>query len=419
VNPPSPVSRQVAVTGIGIVSCLGNSPDEVQAALREGRSGIVLDGERKSVGFRSGLTGRIRDFDPSDYGLTKRQRRHMAEPALYGYAAASDAVADAGLGPDDLASGRTGVVFGNDSCIAPSAEVVEIVRREKGTHFIGGGHIFKTMNSTASMNLATLLGVRGASWTLSAACASGAHAVGQGLMLIRAGLQDCVIVGASQELNWPAMASFDSLGAFSRREEAPEEASRPFDRRRDGLVPSGGAACLVLEGLDRALARRARVRATVRGYGFSSDGKHLTVPSGEGARRTLRLALADAGIGPDDVDYVNAHATSTERGDAVEGQAIADVLGTEVPVSSTKSMTGHECWMSGASELVYCILMAEGGFMAPNRNYGEADPDCGGINVVRSTLERDIRTCLSNSFGFGGTNACLVLAFNGTAEKGK
>jgi 3-oxoacyl-[acyl-carrier-protein] synthase-1 len=411
VSSPSDARRDVAVTGIGVISCLGTTLTEVAASLRAGRSGIVLDPERKEIGFRSGLTGRINGFEPDRHGLSRRQRKYMGEPALFGCAAAHDAVVDSGLQAEELASDRAGVIFGNDSCVASSAEVVEIVKREKETHFLGGGRIFRTMTSTVSMNLATMLGLRGANWTLSAACASGAHAVGQAAALIRTGMQDVMIAGAAQEISWPAVAAFDSLSAFSKREKEPERACRPFDKNRDGIVPSGGGACLVLEDAGRARARGARIRAIVRGYGFSSDGDHLTLPSGDGACQAIEQALAASGLSAGDIDYVNAHATSTVRGDEVEANAIARTLGTTVPVSSTKSMTGHECWMSGASELVYCILMAEGGFIAPNANFEEADPACGGINVVRKTAELKMRHCLSNSFGFGGTNACVALAF--------
>ena len=401
--------RQVAVTGIGIISCIGVTAPEVTESLRLGRSGIVLDQERKNLGFRSALTGKVKAFKPSDYGLDRKALKTMGEPALYGWCAASDAVKGAALSHELLGSGRCGVVFGNDSCIHSSVEAVDTLRRDKETHFIGGGSVFKGMNSTTTMNLGARLGLRGASWTLSAACASGAHAVGQGLMLIRSGLQDIVIAGGAQETAWESMAAFDALNAFSKLEEFPEKASRPFDKGRSGLVPSGGGACLVLEDLEHALKRGAKVRAIIRGYGFSSDGTHMSVPSSEGSERAVRHALDDAGLAPEMINYINAHATSTQVGDAAEAKMIARVFGSSVPVSSTKSMTGHECWMAGASELVYCILMAEGGFIAPNINFEEADPDCAGINVVREAVPGKPRFILSDSFGFGGTNAAIIL----------
>ena len=401
--------RQVAVTGIGIISSIGLTAAEVSESLRLGRSGIVLDPERKNLGFRSGLTGKVRAVNPASYGLDRKALKTMGEPALYGQLAASDAIAGASLSAELLGSGRCGIVFGNDSCISAAVEAVDILRREKAARFIGSGHVFQGMNSTATMNLGARLGIRGACWTLSAACASGAHSVGQGVMLIRSGLQDIVIAGGVQETGWESMAAFDALNAFSLREDAPQKASRPFDRRRDGLVPSGGGACLVLEDLEHALKRKAPIRAVIRGYGFSADGKHLSVPSNEGSERAVRQALDDAEITPEMIDYINAHATSTPIGDAAEAKMISRVFGTTVPVSSTKSITGHECWMAGASELIYSILMAEGGFIAPNINFEEADPECAGINIVRETLPKKLRYIISNSFGFGGTNAAIIL----------
>jgi 3-oxoacyl-[acyl-carrier-protein] synthase-1 len=297
-------------------------------------------------------------------------------------------------------------------------ESVDIARQNGETHFIGGGHIFRTMNSTATMNLAVLLGIRGASWTLSAACASGAHAIGQALMLIRSGLQDLVVAGGTQETHWYSMASFDAMEAFSRRESDPEGASRPFDAERDGLVPSGGGACLVIEELEHARRRGARIYAVVQGYGFSCDGAHLCQPEADGMRRAMRMALADAGAKPGEIGYVSAHATSTQVGDRAEAEAIAAVFGPEVPVSSTKSMTGHECWMAGASSTIYTALMARDGFLAPNLNFTRLDEGGPVINVIGKTRPARIRRAAVDSFGFGGTNAVLVLDFPPAASAG-
>ena len=401
---------QAAITGMGIVSCLGSTLDDVSCALRAGRSGVVLDAERKALGFRSALTGRAPHFDSGI--LSQKMLRTMCEPAQYAYAAAVDAIGDAGLADADIRSGRCGLVFGNDSCVKPAVESIDIVRDSGETHFIGGGYVFRTMNSTVSMNLAAVLGIRGANWTLSAACASGAHAIGQALMLIRAGLQDVVIAGGAQETHWQAMASFDALDVFSVRHDDPEAASRPFDVDRDGLVPSGGAACLIIEDLGHALNRGAKIYGTIRGYGFGSDGgRHLSAPSEDGATRCMRAALEDARSRPNEIDYVNAHATSTPVGDRAEGTGIANVFGPKVPVSSTKSMTGHECWMAGASEAIYTTLMATEGFIAPNLNFSRQDDECPRINVVSETIETPIRLAVSNSFGFGGTNASIVLDY--------
>jgi len=402
---------EVAITGLGAVTCIGTELGEIAASLRSGRSGIGIDEERQRRGFRSALTGRVTGFDPGRYGLTRKLLRTMCEPAQYAYAATLNAVADAGLPREALGSERCGLIFGNDSTARATNDSLEILREHGGTHFIGGSHVFRGMNSTVSMNLSVLLGIRGACWTVSAACASGGHAIGQALLFLRSGIQDIVLAGGAQETNWESMASFDALGAFSTRQDAPEQASRPFDADRDGLVPSGGAACLVLEDLDHARGRGARIYGFVRGYGFSNDGCHLTQPSGEGGVRAMRMALADAGVAPGDIDYVNAHATSTILGDRAEAEGIAQVFGPSVPVSSTKSMVGHECWMAGASGVLYTVLMAKEGFIAPNVNFSRFDDGCPPINVVREPLHHRMRTALSNSFGFGGTNATLVLDF--------
>jgi 3-oxoacyl-[acyl-carrier-protein] synthase-1 len=324
--------------------------------------------------------------------------------------AALEAVEHAGLRAEHLRTDRAGLIIGNDSTSAPNVAIADATRREKTTQMLGSGAIFQAMNSSPSMNLNTLLGTRGAAWTLAAACASGAHAVGQAYMLIKLGMQDVVVTGGMQEITWEGMASFDALGAFSKRMDAPQAASRPFDRARDGLVPSGGAAALILESESHLKARGGTPICEVRGYAFSSDGEHLTLPSGEGARRAMQGALRNAELNPGQIDYINAHATSTPAGDAKEAGAIRDVFGADTPVSSTKSMTGHECWMSGASEVLYSALMLRGGFIAPNINFEAQEEDAPRINVVAKTVEQPLRNVLVNSFGFGGTNASIVLS---------
>lgn len=404
----------VAITGLGIVSCLGFTLDEVSRGLQDGRSGIVVDPVRLELGFRSALTGTVPDFDAKRWGVNRKQAKTMSEPALYAFAAATDAVRDAGLEGSDLESERCGIIFGNDSTVRSSVESIDALRDTGDTRFLGSGYIFQSMNSTVTMNVATYFGIRGANWTVSAACASGANAIGQAAMLIRSGMQDVVLAGGAQEINAECMASFDALGAFSVRHDAPTKASRPFDADCDGLTPSGGSACLVLERYDRARARNARIYGVIRGYGFSSDGTgHLSKPSGEGAVRAMKMALDDAKVDPSEVTYVNAHATSTPLGDAVEGAAIGALLGDEVPVSSTKSMTGHECWMAGASEAVYTTLMARDGFLAPNLNFSKRHPECPPIDIVRETRAAPGGLAMSNSFGFGGTNAVLVIDYRG------
>lgn len=403
--------NRVAITGIGIVSCLGRKPGEVRDALRSGRSGIVVDEQRLALGFRSPLTGAIRGFDPAEV-LPRKQRKTMPDFAVWAYAAATDAVAMAGLQPEDLHDDRTGLIFGSDSSCQASVEQADLLRKHGETKLIGSGLIFRSMNSTVTLNLNVLLGTRGASWTISSACSSGGHAVGQAFDLIALGRQDRVICGGAQEINWESMCSFDGLAAFSTRVDAPARASRPFDAGRDGLVPSGGAAAIVLEDLALARARGARILGEVLSYAFSSDGGHISIPSGDGLARAMRGALQQGGTAPGEVDYVCAHATSTPAGDAAEAESIAAVFGPVTPpVSSTKGMTGHELWMSGASQVVYSTLMAGGGFIAPNLNFEEPDESSRKISVAAKTLERPLRRVLCNAAGFGGTNSCLLLGF--------
>jgi 3-oxoacyl-[acyl-carrier-protein] synthase-1 len=401
--------RRAVITGIGAISSLGLTLTGVTASLRDGISGVGVDEERKSRGFRSSLTGLVKGFDPAAR-FDRKHRKTMGQAAAYGCAAALDAVADAGLSHERLAKPDVGVIFGNDSTCESAQELFSSLEKTKRTSALGTGHIIKVMNSTVSMNLSTLFGVQGACWSLSAACASGLHALGQASMMIAQGMQEVVICGGAQETAWQGMAAFDALGALSTREGDPRTASRPFDKDRDGLVPSGGGAALIVESIDSARARNARIYAEVLGYAFSCDGGHLTNPSGEGARRAMEHALKMASVHPSELDYVNAHATSTPAGDAVEAKAILEVLaGNAVPVSSTKGLTGHECWMSGAAELVYSLLMIEHGFIAGNPNLVEPDAACAGLTLPRTTLLQRPRTVLKNSFGFGGTNGSVVL----------
>lgn len=401
--------ERVFISGLSAISVLGKTLAEIEASLRDGRSGIIVDPRRRELGFRSPLTGAITGFEPKAR-LDRKARKSMHESAQWQAFAALEAIAHAGLDAARLRNPRTGLIIGNDSTSAANVEIADAVRRDKTTQQLGSGYIFQAMNSTASMNLNAIIGCQGANWTLAAACASGAHAVGQGYMLIKAGMQDVVITGGMQEINWESMASFDALGTFSTRADAPQQASRPFDRARDGLVPSGGAAALILESETHLRARGGKPLCEVLGYGFSSDGEHLTLPSGDGARRAMLSALADAKLAAPAIDYINAHATSTPVGDAKEAGAIREVFGEGTPVSSTKSMTGHECWMSGASEILYSALMLRGGFVAPNINFEAQEDGAPRINVVPRTLERKLRQVLVNSFGFGGTNAAVILS---------
>jgi 3-oxoacyl-[acyl-carrier-protein] synthase-1 len=379
--------------------------------MRDGRSGVVVDPRRVELGFRSPLTAVVRGFDGSEH-LTRKQRRAMPEFAQQAYAAVQDALAQAGLSPGAIQNPETGLIFGCDSSCTANVEQVERLRRFEDTASIGSGLTFQCITSTITINLNTLLKTRGACWTVSAACASGSHAVGQAADLIALGRQERVICGGAQEINWESMCSFDGLGAFSLRVEAPEAACRPFDRARDGLVPGGGAAALVLERHDLALARGAPILGEVLAYAFSSDGGHISLPSGDGLLRAMRAALNRAGLGPGDVDYICAHATGTPAGDRVEAEQIAELFGELTPpVSSLKSMTGHELWMSGASQVVYCVIMARQGFLAPNINFEEPDESSRRLSVLRASLDRPPGIALLNAAGFGGTNSCLILDF--------
>ncbi|MGQ0504721.1 MAG: beta-ketoacyl-[acyl-carrier-protein] synthase family protein [Myxococcaceae bacterium] len=401
--------RRVVITGMGAVSSLGLTLDAISRSLKEGTSGIGVDPERKARGFRSALTGIVRGFDPAAR-FDRKARKTMGEAAAYGCASAFAAIEDAKLDLKTLARPDVGVIFGNDTTAVSARAMFEELDKHGSTHLLGSAPIIRVMNSTVTMNLGTLLGVQGACWTLSAACASGLHALGQAAMLVAAGQQEIVICGGAQETGWEGMAAFDALGALSTRESEAAKASRPFDKTRDGLVPSGGGAALIVESLDSARARGAHIYAELLGYAFSCDGGHLTNPTGDGAVRAMRQALKHASVAPAEVDYVNAHATSTPVGDAVEAKAITEVFGPRaVPVSSTKGLTGHECWMAGASEVVYSLLMMRDGFMAGNAHLDQPDELSASLQLSRGPVLKQPRTLLKNSFGFGGTNAAVVL----------
>ncbi len=401
--------RRVVITGMGIWSCLGTSLEEVSDSLKNGRSGIGIEEIRKEFGYRSPLTG-IVPIPELKGKLDRRLRICLAEQGLFAYQATKDALDDAGVDLDYLAANEVGILYGNDSCAKEVIEGYETIKRTGDTAMVGSSSIFKSMNSTVSMNLSTIFKLRGVNMTVSAACASGSHSIGLGLILIREGLQDMIVCGGAQEINHLSMGSFDGINAFSTRVDDPTKASRPFDASRDGLVPSGGAATVILEDYDHAVARGAKIYAEVLGYGFSSNGGNISQPSDEGSAIAMERALKDSGVNVADIDYVNAHATSTRQGDAMEALAIKRVFGTNsVPVSSTKSMTGHECWMSGASEIIYTILMMKGGFIAPNINFEKPDEYSEGLNIVNRPMDAKLDICLSNAFGFGGTNSALVI----------
>lgn len=403
------MNNRVVITGMGIYSCIGTSLEEVKESLFKGKSGIVFDEERTEYGFQSPLTGKVPKPDLKKL-LSRRQRITIGEETEYAYLATIEALKNATISDDYFDKNEVGLLYGNDSVSKAIIDATDIVREKKDTALIGSGAIFKSMNSTVTMNLSTIFNIRGVNMTISAACASGSHAIGLGFMMIKNGLQDMIICGGAQEINKYAMASFDGLGVFSHEKHNPEKASRPFDASRDGLVPSGGAATLILESYESAVKRGAPIIAEILGYGFSSNGGHISTPNVEGPATAMKKALEQAGLQPKDIEYINAHATSTPVGDANEAKAIHEVFGETKPyVSSTKSMTGHECWMAGASEIIYSNLMMQHNFIAPNINMDTPDEDSQKLNLVTQTLNKEFDIYLSNSFGFGGTNSALIV----------
>ena len=401
--------QRVVITGMGIYSCLGKNVDEVRDSLFAGKSGIVIDPVRKEFGYRSSLTGFLERPDLKNL-LDRRARIMLPEQGEYAYMSTREAINMAGLDEEYLEKNEVGILFGNDSAAEATIKATDIIRERKSTMHAGSGAVFQTMNSTVNMNLATIYKLKGINFTVSAACASGSHSIGLGYFLIKHGCQNMIICGGAQEVNHYAMGTFDALSAFSIREDAPTKASRPFDRDRDGLIPSGGAATIIIESYDSAIKRGAKILGEIIGYGFSSNGGHISNPSVDGPIRSLEKCLIDSGISGNAIDYINAHATSTPQGDASESQALFHLFGEyNTAISSTKSMTGHECWMAGASEVVYSMIMMQNSFVAPNINFENPDIYSEKLNIIPETLEKNINVFLSNSFGFGGTNSSLII----------
>lgn len=401
--------RRVVITGMGIYSCIGTKLETVKQSLYEGKSGIGVDPLRIEYGYRSPLTGIVERPQLKSL-LDRRTRICLAEEAEFAYMATAEALDNAKVDMDYLNQNEVGILFGNDSSAKAVIESHNIAVEKRDTTLMGSGAIFQSMNSTVTMNLSTIFKLRGINMTISAACASGSHALGLGFMFIRNGLQDMIICGGAQETNYLSMGSFDGLSAFSVRMDNPHAASRPFDRDRDGLVPSGGAAAIILEDYEHAVKRGANIIAEILGYGFSSNGVHISQPSDLGSQIAMERAIKDANISIKDIDYINAHATSTQQGDAFEAIALSRLFSNaNIPISSTKSMTGHECWMAGASEIVYSNLMMLNDFVAPNINFENPDEFSAKLNIINKTLNKKIDIYLSNSFGFGGTNSALVI----------
>ena len=403
------MSRRVVITGMGIWSCIGKNKEEVKESLYNGKSGVGLEKERLEYGYRSGLTGIVER--PKLKGVIDRRLRvGLSEEAEYAYMAAKEAFEEAKVSEEYLKDNEVGIIFGNDSSAKPVIEAANIMAEKHDSALLGSGLIFQSMNSTVNMNLSTIFHLKGVNFTISSACASGSHSIGIAYMLIKQGLQDMVLAGGAQETNYFSMATFDALSAFSIHMDEPTKASRPFDKSRDGLIPSGGAAALVLEDYDHAVARGANILAEVAGYGFSSNGGGISQPSDDGSVKAMIRAMEDAGVTPDDIDYINAHATSTPQGDDYEAIALDRLYnGKKAFISSTKSMTGHECWMAGASEAVYSVIMMQNNFVAPNINLKEPSENAKNLNIAKETVDMPIDIILSNSFGFGGTNSAIVI----------
>ena len=403
------MEKRVVITGMGIWSCLGTTLDEVRDSLYKGKSGIVFNAERKSLGFRSALCADVPKPDLKPF-IPRNQRQFMPEEAQYAYMATRQALEDAKLDADYMEHHEIGLIYGNDSVAEATMHALDKFREFHDTAACGSGAIFQSMNSTVTMNLACLFRLKGINLTASAACASGSQSIGLAALLIRNGLQECVVCGGAQEANLYSVAAFDGIQSFSVREDHPTCASRPFDRDRDGLVPGGGAATVVLESYEHAVRRGAPIWGEIVGWGFSGNGDHISTPNIEGPVRSLEACLRNSGVAPKEIGYINAHATSTRIGDAREAQAIARVFGDwQVPVTSTKGQTGHEMWMAGASELIYSMLMMKNDFIAGNLNFENPDEETACIHVLPERKEVHFDMFLSNSFGFGGTNSTLIV----------
>ncbi|RAH36887.1 beta-ketoacyl-ACP synthase I [Halomonas sp. SL1] len=398
--------RRVVVTGLGIVSCLGNDATQVLDALRTGRSGIRFKDEYAELGFRSQVAGVV-DID-LDALVDRKLRRFMGDAAAYAYVSMAQAVEDSGLSPEQVSNERTGLIAGSGG--ASSANQVEAadVMRQKGLRRVGPYRVTRTMGSTVSACLATPFKIKGVNYSISSACATSAHCIGSAMEQIQLGKQDVVFAGGGEEEHWTLSCLFDAMGALSTHyNEAPDKASRPYDQARDGFVIAGGGGMLVLEELEHAKARGAKIYAELVGYGATSDGHDMVAPSGEGAVRCMRQAMATV---DGDIDYINTHGTSTPVGDVAELKAVREVFGDSTPaMSSTKSLTGHSLGATGVQEAIYSLLMMENDFIAASANVEDLDEQADGFDIVTERREAKVERVLSNSFGFGGTNACLVL----------
>ena len=398
--------RRVVVTGIGIVGCLGNNKEQVLASLQNQQSGIRFVEDYQQMGLRSHVAGRP-DIDLDEH-IDRKLKRFMGDSSAYAYLSLQQAIEDAGLNQELITSYRTGIVAGSGG--ASSSDIVEAtdILRDKGVRRVGPYRVTRTMGSTVSANLATAFGIRGTNYSITSACATSAHSIGHAMELIQLGKQDIVFAGGGEEEHWSLTMQFDAMGALSTKYNAtPETASRPYDADRDGFVIAGGGAMLVIEEYEHAKARGADIYAELVGYAATSDGADMVAPSGEGAVRCMQMALQQAGC---DIDYLNTHGTSTPAGDITELQAVAKAFeGRKLPkISSTKSLSGHSLGAAGAQEAIYCLLMMKHGFMTGSANIQNADDGTHGLPIITANEAAEIDAILSNSFGFGGTNACLI-----------
>lgn len=403
--------RRVVVTGMGIVSPLGNDVGSVTESLRDSRSGLRHVPEYAELGLRSHVAG-APEID-LEAEIDRKLKRFMGDAAAYAYVSMRDAIADAGLSEDQVRDPRTGVIAGSGGGSAQWQIAAGDLLREKGVRRVGPYMVPRTMCSTVSASLATAFGIRGVSYSISAACASSAHCIGAAVDMIRHGVQDIVFAGGGEELHWGLTVMFDAMGALSSRyNDSPTQASRPYDANRDGFVIAGGGGMLVLEDYEHAKARGAHTHAELVGYGVTSDGADMVAPSGEGAVRCMQMAMAGIegqGKRINQIDYLNTHGTSTPAGDLVELQAVREAFGANVPsLSSTKALTGHSLGAASVHEAIYSLLMLKAGFMAASANIEELDEGATGFPILRETQEASLRTVMSNSFGFGGTNASLI-----------
>ncbi len=400
--------KRVVITGLGIVSSLGNNKQDVAQSLRLGKSGIVFAPEYAENNMRSQVHGAIKGLD-FEALIPRKQLRFMGDAAAYSYIAMEQAIADSGLTPEMISNPRTGIIAGSGGgSNSNSTQAVEIARA-KGVKRVGPYMVTRTMGSTVSACLATPFAIKGVNFSISSACSTSAHCVGTAMEQIQLGKQDVVFAGGGEELHWTMSVLFDAMGALSTKfNDNPSKASRTYDADRDGFVIAGGGGIVVVEELEHALKRGAKIYAEITGYGANSDGYDMVAPSGEGAVRCMQQALSTA---KGSIDYINPHGTSTVVGDTKETAAIKEVFGDKIPrISSTKAMSGHSLGAAGVHELIYSLLMMEGDFIAPSINIETLDPACEGLPIVTETIEQaGLNRIMSNSFGFGGTNACLVV----------